>query len=141
MKLESKESIQEIKELKNNLTQAEARVITQVSSFCWFLIGWDKTDFWLDKIKFQTTEIANLMSQLAIKSEQVIELESQIRNHKENPKSDGIERDSLEFEEKKDNQLGTQLETLRTEHEFLKGRLEHLNNDFETIVNKVYQKK
>ena len=32
MKLESKESIQEIKELKNNLTQAEARVITQVSS-------------------------------------------------------------------------------------------------------------
>ena len=81
------------------------------------------------------------MSQLAIKSEQVIELESQIRNHKENPKSDSIERDSLEFEEKKDNQLGTQLETLRTEHEFLKGRLEHLNNDFETIVNKVYQKK
>ena len=92
-------------------------------------------------MKFQTTEIANLMSQLAIKSEQVIELESQIRNHKENPKSDGIERDSLEFEDKKDNQLGTQLETLRTEHEFLKGRLEHLNNDFETIVNKVYQKK
>ena len=83
------------------------------------------------------------MSQLAIKSEQVIELESQIRNHKETPKvqSDGIERDSLEFEEKKDNQLGTQLETLRTEHEFLKGRMEHLNNDFETIVNKVYQKK
>ena len=32
MKLESKESIQEIKELKNNLTQAEARVITQVKS-------------------------------------------------------------------------------------------------------------
>ena len=32
MKLESKESIQEIKELKNNLTQAEARVITQVTS-------------------------------------------------------------------------------------------------------------
>lgn len=117
MKLESKESIQEIKELKNNLTQAEARVITQ------------------------TTEIANLMSQLAIKSEQIIELESQIRNHKENQKTNAIERDSLEFEEKKDHQLGTQLETLRTEHEFLKGRLEHLNNDFETILNKVYQKK
>ena len=31
MKLESKESIQEIKDLKNNLTQAEARLITQVS--------------------------------------------------------------------------------------------------------------
>ena len=79
------------------------------------------------------------MSQLAIKSEQVVELESQIRNHKENSKLSGIERDSLEFEEK--NQLGTELETLRTEHEFLKGRLEHLNNDFETILNKVYQKK
>ena len=33
MKLESKESIQEIKDLKNNLTQAEARLITQVSPF------------------------------------------------------------------------------------------------------------
>ena len=31
MKLESKESIQEIKHLKNNLTQAEARVLTQVT--------------------------------------------------------------------------------------------------------------
>ena len=81
------------------------------------------------------------MSQLAIKSEQVVEVESQIRNHKENSKLSGIERDSLEFEEKKENQLATELETLRTEHEFLKGRLEHLNNDFETILNKVYQKK
>ena len=84
------------------------------------------------------------MSQLAVKSEQVTELESQIRNHNENSKMSGIERDSLEFENDKkqtNNQLNTQLKTLQTEHEFLKGRLEHLNNDFETIVNKVYQKK
>ena len=82
------------------------------------------------------------MSQLAIKSENVLELESQIRNQ---GGTGGIEKDSLEFDtenkEKLDKQLGTQLDTLRTEHDFLKGRMEHLNNDFETILNKIYQKK
>ena len=38
MKLESKESIQEIKDLKHNLTQAETRLRSQVNPFQWFSI-------------------------------------------------------------------------------------------------------
>ena len=55
-----------------------------------------------------------------------------------------VERDSLEFEidhRTNETHFKTQISTLKKENEFARGRIDHVTNDFNDLLDKVYQKR
>ena len=118
-KLESKESIVEIKDLRFQVAQAESR------------------------LNLQTGEIAELRSKLARAEEENLSLQNAITS--QNTLSNvappnTIERDSLDLTAL-DDHFQVQINTLTKENQFLKEQVDKITQDFEILLNKVYQKR
>ena len=107
-RLESKESISEIKSLRSELALAQG-----------------KNHQLQGQLASARAELAQCQEQLANQPVQVVEKT--------------IERDSLEM----GNQIGNQtdVESLERENKFNRGRLNQLTDDFNQLLEKVYQKK
>ena len=118
MKLESKESIVEIKNLRFQVAQAESRINLQIS------------------------EIAELRSKLSRSEEENLSLLMASQNATSNLQiipDAGIERDSLEFTS--DDHYRVQIQTLTKENAFLQNQVTKISEDFDVLLNKVYQKR